>query len=332
MENISTLKELLATPKDIAITAHRNPDGDAIGSALAMYHFLKKLHHNPFIIFPSEYPEVFSWMEDSEHILIYDVDQEKSLQKFQQAQMVFCLDFNALDRIDKLGEALNDMRIPVVMIDHHIDPEPFADYVLSDNTASSTAELVYDFIYLLGKESTLDTTIGDCIYTGIVTDTGSFKFSTSPKLFQIVAKLLELGVDDYTLQDRIYNCLPEKQLRILGHCLANRMEILAEYKTGIITLTKRDYERFSIQRGDTEGVVNYILKLKNINIAAFITEQPTIVKLSLRSKGDFSVQEIAAKHFKGGGHKNAAGGSSYQSLRGTVNRFKELLPEYVVKS
>jgi phosphoesterase RecJ-like protein len=215
-----------------------------------------------------------------------------------------------------------------VLIDHHIDPEPFADFMLSDTSASSTSELIYDFIHLLGQGKEIDPLVGNCLYTGIVTDTGSFKYSTSPKLFRIVAHLLEIGVNDYLLQDLIFNCLPEKQLRLLGHCLANRMEILEEYQTGIITLSRKDYERFNIQRGDTEGIVNFLLKLKKVKVAAFITEQPNIVKLSLRSKGDFSVQEIASRYFKGGGHKNASGGFSHLGLRKTVAKFKEILPLY----
>lgn len=161
-----------------------------------------------------------------------------------------------------------------------------------------------------------------------MTDTGSFKYSTSPKVFRLVAELIELGVDDYLLQDLIFNSLNEKHLRLLGHCFHNRMEILEEYHTGIISLTKEDYDYFNIQRGDTEGIVNYILKIKNIKMAAFIMEQPTIVKISLRSKGDFSVQDIARKHFKGGGHKNAAGGFSFQNLKITLRKFKEALEEY----
>jgi bifunctional oligoribonuclease and PAP phosphatase NrnA len=214
------------------------------------------------------------------------------------------------------------------MIDHHLEPESFPDFLLSDTTASSTSELIYDFIQLMGWEALLDVKIGECIFTGIVTDTGSFKYSTSPKLYRTVASLVELGVNDYLLQDLITNSQEEKHLRLLGHCLFNRMEILEEYRTGIITLTKEDYARFDIQRGDTEGIVNYILRIRGIIMAVFITEQPTIVKISLRSKGDFSVQEIAQKHFKGGGHKNASGGASFIGLKATLKKFRELLPEY----
>ncbi|MCB0566085.1 MAG: DHH family phosphoesterase [Phaeodactylibacter sp.] len=328
MENIKELKALLAYPKDIVITTHRNPDGDAIGSSLAVYHFLNKLGHAVRIVSPSEYPDVFGWMKDIEKIIIYDTDPEDAQDVIQRADMIFCLDFNALDRIDKVGELIEKAKGVKVMVDHHLYPEPFPEFMLSDTTASSTCELVFDLITGLGWKEHMDHIIGECLFTGILTDTGSFKYSTSAKLYRIVAELIEFGVDDYRLQDLIFNSMQEKHLRLLGHCLNNRMEILEEYQTGIITLTKEDYADFDIQRGDTEGIVNFLLKVKKVKVAAFITEQPTIVKISLRSKGDFSVQEIARRHFKGGGHKNASGGYSFQSLSATVRRFKGVLPEY----
>ncbi len=328
MENIHELKSILAIPEDIVITTHRNPDGDAIGSSLGLYHYLNQLGHTVRMITPSEYPEFLSWMPDADRIIIYDIEPERAAEVIDRAGLIFCLDFNSLERIDKVGDLVADRNVPKVMIDHHLYPEPFVDFMLSDTMASSTCELVYDFIERLGDRSKIDRRIGECLFTGILTDTGSFKYSTSPKLFRIVAELMELGVDDYKLQDLIFNSLEEKNLRLLGHCLYKRMEILEEYNTGIITLTKQDYTNFDIKRGDTEGIVNYLLKIKEVKLAAFITEQPTIVKLSLRSKGDFSVQDIARKHFKGGGHKNAAGGASFQSLRSTVRRFKAILPQY----
>lgn len=328
MENIHELKSLLAVPKDVVITTHRNPDGDAIGSSLGLYHFLNKFGHTVRIVSPSEYPDFLTWMPDAEQIIIHDIDPERTKEVIERADLIFCLDFNSLDRIDKVGELVAPLKAAKVMIDHHLYPEPFADFMMSDTMASSTCEMIFDFIERMGERSRIDRIIGECLFTGILTDTGSFKYSTSPKLFRIVAELLELGVDDYLLQDLIFNSMKEKHLRLLGHCLYNRMEVLEEYQTGIITLTKEDYSNFDIQRGDTEGIVNYLLKIKNIRLAAFITEQPTIVKLSLRSKGEFSVQEIARKHFKGGGHKNAAGGASFQSLPATVQRFKKILPYY----
>ena len=328
MENIHELKAQLASPKDIVIISHRNPDGDAIGSSLGLYHYMLSQGHAVHVVLPSEYPDAFLWMPGIQNIIVFDSDQERTREVCERAQIIFCLDFNSLDRIDKVGEIIQPLNSVKVLIDHHLYPEPFADYVMSDTTASSTAEMVFDFIVLMGHRPDISRATADCVYTGIVTDTGSFKFSTSPKLFRIVAELLELGVDDYKLQDLIFNSLDEKQLRLLGHCLYNRMEILPEYRTGIITLTKEDYEHFDIVRGETEGIVNYLLKMRDITMAAFITEQPSIVKISLRSKGDFSVQDICRKHFKGGGHRNASGGFSFQPLKVTLRKFKELLPEY----
>lgn len=329
MENIAQLKSLLSVPKDIVITSHRNPDGDAIGSSLATYLYLNKLGHTVRVIFPSEYPDFVAWMPDAEKITIYDIEPERSEELIQRADIIFCLDYNSLDRIDKMGEVVAKLDdVDLVMIDHHLFPDIKAEYQISEPSASSTCELVYDFINMMGDMDKMDVDIAECLFTGILTDTGSFKYSTSPKLFKIVSNLLEAGVDDYKLQDIIFNSQEEKHLRLLGHCLRNRMEIIPEYKTGIIWLNRSDYEKFDIQRGDTEGIVNYLLKLKQVKIAAFITEQPTIVKLSLRSKGDISVQEIAQKHFKGGGHKNASGGSSYSTLKGTINKLKQILPQY----
>lgn len=328
MENINELKSLLAIPKDIVITSHRNPDGDAIGSALGLQHYLTQLGHTVKVAIPSEYPYFLSWMRGVHDILVYDISPEEAKQVLEKPDIVFCLDFNSLERIDKMGEIVSLLNCTKVLIDHHLNPEPFADFMLHDVTASSTSELVFDFIRLLNDLSKMNLDIAECLFTGILTDTGSFKYSTSPKLFRLAGDLLELGVDDVKIQNLVFNSMEEKYLRLLGHVLNDRMEVLDEYRTAIITLSKQDYERFQISRGDTEGLVNYLLQMKNVVLAAFIHEQPTITKISLRSKGNFSVQEIARKHFRGGGHKNASGGYSYIGLRPTVKKFKEILPEY----
>lgn len=331
MENIESLKTLLSSPKKIVITSHRNPDGDAIGSSLGLKHFLKKLDHKVTVAFPSEYPDFVSFLPEARYILIHDTNPDFVEKAFDEADIIFALDFNALSRIDNMGDYISKhcKEKTKVLIDHHLEPEDFADYTLSDTSASSTCELIYEFIMQLDWEDKVDKEIGTCLFTGILTDTGSFKYSTSPRLYTIASKLKAVGVDDYTLQFELFNSQTEKQLRLLSHCLSHRsMEIFHEYNAGIIVLSKRDYEHFNIQRGDTEGIVNFILRIKNIRFAVLITEQPKIVKLSLRSKGDFSVQEIAQKYFKGGGHKNASGGISYQSLRGTVEKFKSILPKY----
>lgn len=328
MENIKEVKALLSVPKDIVITTHRNPDGDAIGSSLGLKHYLEQLGHTVKVAVPSESPTFLNWMPGASQILIYDLHQEEVKRVLEKPDIVFCLDFNSLERIDRMGEIIAPLKAKKILIDHHLYPEPFYDYELHDTTASSTCELVFDFINHMGDKDKIDVKVAECLFTGILTDTGSFKYSTSPKLFRLVADLLELGVDDVRVQDLVFNSLDEKHLRLIGLVLHERMEVLDEFRTAIITLTRQDYEKFQISRGDTEGLVNYLLQMKNITMAAFIHEQPTITKISLRSKGNFSVQEIARKHFKGGGHKNASGGYSYIGLRPTVSKFKQILPEY----
>ncbi|MEL7376142.1 MAG: bifunctional oligoribonuclease/PAP phosphatase NrnA [Bacteroidota bacterium] len=325
---INAVKELLAQPRDIVIFSHRNPDGDAIGSSLGLFHYLRRVGHSVHIIVPSGYPDFLSWLPGVDQVVIFDDETQRAKQLVDRAGMFFLLDFNSFERIDKLGELVMDDKRPKVMIDHHLYPEPVADYMFSDPSASSTCEMVYTFISDLGHEGRIDPTIGDCLYTGIITDTGGFKYATSPRLFQIASKLLAVGTDDYRVQDQIWNSMTEKQLRLLGHCLANRMEVYPEFHTGLIYLTKQDYADFDIKRGDTEGIVNYLLRMPQIMIAAFIHEQPTIVKLSLRSKGDLDVQQICKEHFRGGGHKNAAGGASFKPLNSTIRRFVDLLPDY----
>lgn len=330
-EEIQEIKEFLAYPKAIVIFTHRNPDGDAIGSSLGLRHYLERLGHNVKVILPSEYPSTFHFIKGVDDCLVFDLEPQKCKDELHKADMLVCLDFNALDRVDKLGPEILKAKSKKLLIDHHLDPEPFADYVFSDTAASSTCELIYQFIKQLGDESKIDPVIGEAIFTGLITDTGSFKYSTRPETYEVAAALKSAGVDDYTLQDRIHNTATEKQIRLLGHCLANRLEVIPEYGAAIIALTKQDYIDFNISRGDTEGVVNYMLMMKGIEVAAFIREQPTIVKLSLRSKGDISVQEICRNHFNGGGHKNASGGAAYAKLIDIVERFKSVLPRYLKK-
>lgn len=328
VENKAEILKLLSSPRDVVIFSHRNPDGDALGSSLALSHYLTAMHHSVKIIFPSEFPQIFSWMPGSEKVMVYDLSPQECIEAIRTANLLFCLDFSSLDRIDKMGEYVESQTCPKIIIDHHLDPEPFADFIISDTTASSTCEMIYDFITELHGKEKITKTIADCIYTGIVTDTGSFKYSTSSAVFRKVADLLDAGIDDVLLQNLIHNRLQEKYLRLLGYCLYEKMELMPEVRTGLITLSREDYIKFDIQRGDTEGIVNYLLMLENVDIAALITEQPTIVKLSLRSKGDISVQEICRDHFKGGGHKNASGGAVYGTLSQTIRKFKEVIPKY----
>lgn len=328
---INEIKELLAYPKGIVLITHRNPDGDAIGSSLGLQQFLEKFGHSVKVILPSEYPYTFGYLKGIDDCIIFDQKREETKEVISKADILICLDFNSLDRIDKIGPFIQESKAKKILIDHHLDPEPFADYVFSDIYASSTCELVHRFIIDLGEKEKLDIKIGEALFTGLITDTGSFKHNTNTNTYNTAAQLKSIGVDDYSLQDKIFNTYSEKQMKLLGHSICNRMEIIPEYGAGIIALTKQDYADFSIERGDTEGIVNYILMIKGIVVAAFIREQPTIVKLSLRSKGDISVQEICRNHFNGGGHKNASGGAAYAKLEDIVDRFKQVLPKYAPK-
>jgi len=328
-DEISALKSLLDTPQDIVITTHKDPDGDALGSSLGLMHALRKERHNVHVVLPSGYPDQFNWLPEVEALLTPDLDGEESEERMKKATLVFYLDFNGIDRVERYAQQFTALDVPKVMIDHHIDPEPIADVIFSDTTASSTCELVYEVLESTYGTSMIDETVASCLYTGIVTDTGSFKYAVRPALFITVSKLLETGIDSNKLQDHIFNSESEKYLRLLGHCITNRMELLHEYGVGIFYLTKSDYTNFDIQRGDTEGIINYLLKIKKIKMAIFFKQQHNIIKVSLRSKGDLNVQQIARELFNGGGHFNASGGYMHSGLHKAMNLFKDSLPNYL---
>jgi bifunctional oligoribonuclease and PAP phosphatase NrnA len=326
---ISDIKSMLEMPKRVAILTHRNPDGDAIGSSLALKAYLEKTGHSATVIFPTDYPPIYMFLEGIESSLVSVAQMEESTHVVEQSDIIFLLDFNGLDRIDKLGPVVQESSAVKVMIDHHLDPEPIADWELTDQGASSTCELIHVFIEMLGGKELIDEGIGTAIFTGLLTDTGSFKFSTNARLFKVASHLKAIGVDDYGLQNRLFNSLSEKQLKLIGHCIANRMELLNAIQTGMIFLNKDDFSRFRIQRGDTEGIVNYILMMGEMRVAIFVTDQNGTIKISFRSKGDISVQELARDYFNGGGHKNASGGTGKQSLTETIEYLKEILPGYL---
>jgi phosphoesterase RecJ-like protein len=331
LPNITSVKKLLDSKQQITILSHRNPDGDAIGASLALRGFLEAIGHAVTVVLPSDWPSVYGFLKGIQEVVIYDRDKENALHAVNSAGIIFLLDLNTIDRVDEMAPAVTASSAFKILIDHHLEPEDFTDWTLSDQAASSTSELIYVFLGMLGETHRVTREIAEALFTGIITDTGSFKFSTNPRVFRICAELKEKGVDDYRLQNLIYNSLTEKQLRLIGHCIANRMELLPEFRTGIIHLTQEDFKEYGIGRGDTEGIVNYILMIRNMRIAAFITDQNNVIKLSFRSKGNVSVQELAREYFGGGGHRNAAGGSSRKSLPEVLKEFKEILPGYLEK-
>jgi phosphoesterase RecJ-like protein len=323
---VDSLYQLMRQPSRVVIVTHKNPDGDALGSTLALAGVLHKLLHTVTVVLPNDFPPIFNFLPGVDKAIIGEMNPEEAMNAFEKADIIFCLDFNSLDRIDRFGLDVMASNATKILIDHHIDPEPFADHIFSNTEASSTAEMVYDFLVANSLEKYIDVQIAEAIYTGILMDTGSFRYATNPHVFEIAAALKRLGMDDYMLQIRLFNSMTEKQLKLLGHCLANRMELMGEYQTGIIWLDKDDYKNWSIGRGDTEGIVNYILMVRNMKMAVFVSEQQNVTKLSFRSKGNINVQEICHTYFNGGGHRNASGGQMKASIQDTLLKVKEIIP------
>jgi len=329
-EQIKQTKALLDTPKDIVIIPHKNPDGDAMGSTLALYYYLLKKGHRPLVIAPNAYPKFLQWLPGHETVLIYDAFAKAAIEKIENAQLIFTLDFNDFSRTGEMQSALKKVKVPFIMIDHHQQPSDYASVTYSDATMGSTCEMVYHFMEALGDVSMLDTTIGTCLYTGIMTDSGSFRFpSTTAVTHQVVSQLIEAGVDHAAIHEQIYDNNRFSKLQLLGKALTN-LKVVENYKVAYITLSQSELDHYNFQKGDTEGFVNYALSLENVVFAIIFIENKSekLIKISFRSKGTFSVNEFARSHFSGGGHTNAAGGRSNLSLQKTVERFLTLLPNY----
>ena len=330
MLDIAAIIKLLAQPKKIVITTHHKPDGDAMGSSLGLYNYLIQQGHHARVITPTDYPAFLNWMPGNGDVTIYTEKVAESDQLIADADIIFCLDFNALSRINEMGVRVGESPAVKVMIDHHLEPADFDDYRYWDINACATAQLIYKFIVNeLGNPQFINADVATCLYTGIMTDSGSFRFpNTTSDVHRIVADLIDLGAVNWRIHELIYNTASEERIRFLGHCLANRLEVYNEFNTAVITITKEDLEKFNVITGDTEGIVNYALAISNVHLAAFIVERSDKVKLSLRSKGDFPANDICKKYFNGGGHRNAAGGASEKSLAEVVAQFKSILPEY----
>jgi len=330
MLDLVSLIDLLATPQQIVITTHHKPDGDAMGSSLGLYHYLIQLGHHAKVIAPTDYPDFLTWMPGNEEVIIYTENTQQSADLIANAALIFCLDFNNLSRINEMGELVRASKALKVMIDHHLEPEDFDDYRHWDIKACATAQLVYDFIAnQLNHKELINADVATCLYTGIMTDSASFRLpNTTSAVHRVVADLIDAGAVNWRIHELVYNSASENRLRFLGHCLTNCLEILPEYNTAIIAVSKQDIEKYDVDTGDTEGIVNYALAIASIRLAAFIVDRDDKVKLSLRSKGEFPANEICKKYFSGGGHRNAAGGQSSDSLEEVVNQFKLILPEY----
>lgn len=330
MISLDLLRQKLEENCKIVITTHHKPDGDAMGSSLGLYNYLIQKGHHVKVITPTDYPFFLHWLPNNPEVLIYTEELEIANNLINEADIIFCLDFNALSRINEMGEKVGNSSALKVMIDHHLEPEDFDDYRHWNINACATAQLVYDFIVNdLNDKEFINKDVATCLYTGIMTDSGSFRFPTvSADLHRIVADLIDLGAENWRIHQLVYDNASEGRLRFLGYCLSNKLEVLPEFNTAIISVSKEDLKKFDIKTGETEGVVNYALSINGIKLAAFFIERTDKVKLSLRSTGDFPANEICKKYFNGGGHRNAAGGFSDHSLDLAIQQFKNLLPEY----
>ena len=320
---------VIQSNRHFTLACHVNPDGDAIGSVLAMSEFLRSRGKEVKMVVANDFPDFLHWMPGADDFLIFEKDADLCKEAIAGAECIMMLDFNNLSRSGILHNEIGKTRVPRVLIDHHRDPEVSQFYCLYSNTCvSSTSEIVTEIILHYGKEY-LTESICTNLLVGIMTDTGSFAHSIyHPRTFELVSLLVEKSQSYSMIHQLVYDTMSENRLRLLGFAINNRMEVLDDYSTAIIALNKSDLERFNYQVGDTEGVVNFPLSMKKIKMAVLVTERQDQIRLSFRSKGVFSVHELANKYFKGGGHTNAAGGTLTCSFEEAVARLKSVLPEY----
>lgn len=309
---------------------HQKPDGDAMGSALGLYHFLKQFGHEVTVISPTNWAGFLNWIPGCENVLNYESEKQASDKLLTEAGWIFCLDFNVLHRTKTMEQALLNAVATKILIDHHEQPQTEAfDYGISRTEKSSTCEMIYDFIRDSGYKNKIDLDIATCLYTGMMTDTGSFRFpNTTASVHLAVAYFKEIGLDHSIIHENIYDTNTEDKLHLIGNSILNRLQIFYEYNTSLMVIPKSDLFRYSAKTGDTEGLVQYLLSIGGVKFGALVIDRDEERKWSFRSKGDFDVNQFARKHFNGGGHKNAAGGNTKDSLEETVKKFKAVLLDY----
>ncbi len=330
IEIIESVKRFLTADKiKITIIPHEHPDGDAIGSAIGFGEALKGFGHQVAIISPSDYPDFIKWFSSSIQIIVFSKNKSLSKEILKQSDLLICVDFNEVSRAGDLEKTIRKYSKPKILVDHHPYPTNFCDVMVSETHYSSTAELVFDLVHSTGLESYLNKNAAEALYTGILTDTGSFSHNTSdPNTFRVVSELMKSGIDTKKIQSEVYHNFSISRMKFLGYCLSQKMEVLPELRTAIISISKKEQDDFSFKTGDTEGFVNYPLSINDIVFSAIFIEKDDIIKASFRSKGDFPVNDFSSKHFNGGGHINAAGGEAKLSLEETILKFKQLLQGY----
>jgi phosphoesterase RecJ-like protein len=325
-----SLKPLLNGTKNIIIQMHINPDGDAVGASLALSQYLHKLGFNNTVVAPNLFPSFLKWMAFSNQIIIGTERPQIVKNLYENADLIFILDFNAIHRAgDLIGGLISTTKAPIVMIDHHLQPELYSNISISTHEVSSTSELIFHLIRANNDLALLDKSIAECLYVGIMTDTGSFSYSSnSPETYHVVADLVSTGINVEVIHQLVYNTYSEKRLRLLGYCINDKLRVFPEFGASYISLSKSELKHFNHKVGDTEGIVNYGLSIDVVCLTALFTEREGRVRISFRSKGNFDVNLFARNHFSGGGHKNASGADSLENLESTIRKFEELLPLY----
>jgi phosphoesterase RecJ-like protein len=331
-EKIEVLRGLLSGgSKNIAIVSHTNPDGDAVGSSIAWCRVLRGLGHRAECLVPNRYPYFLDWMEGISEVVVFKEDSAKAEKIVSEADLIFCLDFNNIDRLEALSAAITaNETAKRILIDHHLDPPNDFRLSFSDTLSCSTAYLVYRIIERVAGLEAIDKAVADGLYVGIMTDTGNFSFSNlTPDLFRAVAVLLEKGVNVPEVNSAVYNSYTEGRVRLLGSVLMEKMKIIHDGEAAYISLKERELRRFNFQLGDSEGFVNYPLSITGVKMSAMFLETRKFIRISLRSRGGVDVSEFAAKYFDGGGHKNAAGGKSFESMDSTVKKYEMAVEEFL---
>lgn len=329
MLSIEHVFPLLEQAKKIFITTHQKPDADAIGSTLGLYHYLKLKGHQPTVVVPNELPDFLHWMPGVDTILNFESEPKQCLQILKESDLIFCLDFNHLGRIKALENPVQNSPLPKILIDHHLQPQEEVFYAgISIPEKSSTCEMVYDFICRAGDKHLINNDIAVSLYTGTMTDTGSFRFpATNANVHEMIAYFKSIGLEHSIIHERVYDAWSERRMRFIGYALYQKMEVLEDGKAAIIAFTEEEMKPFQLLTGDTEGLVNMPLGISSVRVSVLLTQKNGLIKLSFRSKGSLDVNQFARSYFNGGGHMNAAGGSSDQDMPATLERLKNLLPQ-----
>ncbi len=321
-------KELDKADK-IAIVVHVGPDGDAMGSSLGLWHYLMTLGKEPVVIVPTAFPGFYAWMPGVECVLVYEDKKETCETFLQNADLIFTLDFNVPNRMAKMEDAVMNAPAPKILVDHHLHPGDYAKVTISYPEISSTSELIFRLICRLGDFSKINLGCAECIYTGMMTDTGAFTYnSNKPEIYTIVHELIKIGVDKDDIYRKVFNTYSADRMRLMGYSLYKKMKLYPEYQAALITLTAKELEEFNFQNGDSEGLVNMPLSIAGVVFSVFMREDLDKIKVSLRSQGTFPANKVSADLFNGGGHLNAAGGESYTTMAEAVKKFEAALPDY----